>query len=212
MEEVKLDCQGLACPQPVLQCRNTINQKIPYRLVVIVDNEAAKQNVSRFLESQDYKVQNIQKQNGVFELIAEHAQSKITKQEPRTNDSKERAIPQTAETIQEEKQLVFVTSDKLGHGDDELGEKLMHNFLATLPELGDSLWRIILINSGVKLAIQRNAAINHLKELEKSGVSILVCGTCLDHFQLLEQKQVGSTTNMMDVITSLQLASKIIKV
>lgn len=28
----------------------------------------------------------------------------------------------------------------------------MGNFLSTLPELGESLWRVILLNGGVKLA------------------------------------------------------------
>ena len=42
-------------------------------------------------------------------------------------------------------------------------------------------------------------------------VSILVCGTCLNFFHLLEAKQVGETTNMMDVVTSLSLAGKVIR-
>ena len=46
---------------------------------------------------------------------------------------------------------------------------------------------------------------------EAAGVSILVCGTCLNFFNLLEAKQVGETTNMMDVVTSLSLADKVIR-
>jgi hypothetical protein len=38
----------------------------------------------------------------------------------------------------------------------------------------------------------------------------MVCGTCLNHFQLLEQKQVGETTNMLDIVTAMQLADKVI--
>jgi hypothetical protein len=48
--------------------------------------------------------------------------------------------------------------------------------------------------------------------MERSGVSILVCGTCLDFFNLLEKKAVGVTTNMLDVVTSLQFADKVIRV
>jgi intracellular sulfur oxidation DsrE/DsrF family protein len=62
------------------------------------------------------------------------------------------------------------------------------------------------------LAIEGSPALEHFKKLEQEGVSILVCGTCLDHFNLLENKQIGETTNMLDVVTSLQLASKVIKV
>ena len=46
--------------------------------------------------------------------------------------------------------------------------------------------------------------------LEQSGVRLLVCGTCLNHFQLLEAKQVGETTNMLDIVTAMQLADKVI--
>jgi len=39
---------------------------------------------------------------------------------------------------------------------------------------------------------------------------VLVCGTCLNHFQLLEQKKVGETTNMLDIVTHMHLADKVI--
>ena len=87
----------------------------------------------------------------------------------------------------------------------------MGNFLATLSDLGDSLWRIILLNGGVKLAVKPGKALDSLKELEASGVSVLVCGTCLSFYGLLESKAVGETTNMLDVVSSLGLADKIIR-
>jgi hypothetical protein len=49
-----------------------------------------------------------------------------------------------------------------------------------------------------------------LKDYEESGLTILVCGTCLTHFDLLDQKQVGETTNMLDIVTAMQLADKVI--
>jgi len=49
-----------------------------------------------------------------------------------------------------------------------------------------------------------------IQHLEAAGVSVLVCGTCLTHFNLLEQKRVGETTNMLDIVTSLQVADKVI--
>jgi selenium metabolism protein YedF len=87
----------------------------------------------------------------------------------------------------------------------------MLNFLATLPELGSSLWRIILVNGAVKLATQGHPCLEKLTALAASGVSILVCGTCLGFFGLMEQKAVGETTNMLDVVTSLSTAGKVIQ-
>ena len=47
--------------------------------------------------------------------------------------------------------------------------------------------------------------------MEAEGVSVLVCGTCLAHFGLLEAKAVGDTSNMLDIVTSLDLAGKVIR-
>jgi hypothetical protein len=51
-----------------------------------------------------------------------------------------------------------------------------------------------------------------LQELEGKGTYILVCGTCLTHFDLLGKKQVGETTNMLDIVTAMQLADKVINI
>jgi len=51
-----------------------------------------------------------------------------------------------------------------------------------------------------------------LKGYEKEGMTILVCGTCLNHFNLLDKKEVGVTTNMLDIVTAMQLADKVINI
>lgn len=107
---------------------------------------------------------------------------------------------------------VFVTASSIGRGDETLGAKLMLNFLSTLPELGPELWRVVLVNSGVYLAVEGSPCLEKLQALEAAGALVLVCGTCLEHFGLLDKKRVGQTTNMLDVVTSLQLASKVIHV
>jgi len=50
------------------------------------------------------------------------------------------------------------------------------------------------------------------KTVLKQGLHILVCGTCLTHFNLLDKKQVGNTTNMLDIVTAMQLADKVINI
>jgi selenium metabolism protein YedF len=106
----------------------------------------------------------------------------------------------------------MAATDRMGFGDDELGKKLMINFIKTLKEMGKELWRLVFVNNGVKLAIEGSAALEALKELEESGITILVCGTCLDHFKLLEKKKVGETTNMLDIVTAMQVADKVINI
>ncbi|WP_027178736.1 sulfurtransferase-like selenium metabolism protein YedF [Maridesulfovibrio bastinii] len=203
---IKLECQGLPCPQPVLKCKQIIENDNPESFVVVVDNEAAKENVSRFVGTKGYKV-NISSGNGLWTLTAsKDGSSNSVECEECTIMSQEELDNIGSKTV------VFITSENLGSGDDVLGSKLMFNFVSTLPELGESLWRIVMVNSAVKLATEGNPCLEKLQDLEKSGVSILVCGTCLDHFKLLDKKQAGETTNMLDVVTSLQLATKVIKV
>jgi len=104
----------------------------------------------------------------------------------------------------EEKILVLCGTDRLGFGDDELGLKLMINFIRTLKEIGDDdLWRLLFVNNGVKLTVEGSEVFKDLKIYESNGLKKLVCGTCLNHFDLLEKKKVGETTNMVDIVTSM---------
>ncbi|MDK2957046.1 MAG: hypothetical protein PWQ57_2542 [Desulfovibrionales bacterium] len=208
MSERLLDCRGLPCPQPVLQCKACLEEPDPPEtFTVLVDNEAAKENVSRFLSRQRFLARVEDAGGGLYRVIASRGE------EGGRAQPSVAAAPAAAKTEPAALQtLVFIASDTVGRGDEELGGKLMLNFLSTLPELGESLWRIILLNAGVKLAVEGSACLEKLQALAASGVSILVCGTCLDHFGLLEQKRVGETTNMLDVVTSMQLADKVIRV
>ncbi|WP_321403812.1 sulfurtransferase-like selenium metabolism protein YedF [Maridesulfovibrio sp.] len=203
---VKIDCKGLPCPQPVLKCKNAIESENPAKIKIIVDNEAAKENVSRFMGTKGYEVSV--KEKG--DLFVVKGKKDVTSESPAECEVCNVMSDEELSNVGS-KTLVFLNSEFLGSGDDELGAGLMFNFISTLPELGDSLWRIIMVNSAVKLATEGNKCLEKLQELEKSGVSLLVCGTCLDHFKLLDKKQVGETTNMLDVVTSLQLATKVIK-
>ncbi len=108
--------------------------------------------------------------------------------------------------------LILVTNDKMGHGDDELGSKLMVNFLKNLNEMGTDLWRLIFLNNGVKLATDEADALSVLQRLEADGLHILVCTTCLQHFNLEDKKRVGSATNMPDIVNAMQFADKVITI
>ena len=70
----------------------------------------------------------------------------------------------------------------------------------------------VLVNNGVKLTIVDSPVLEDLAAYEKEGLTILVCGTCLTHFGLLEAKKVGLTTNMLDIVTAMQLADKVINI
>ena len=96
--------------------------------------------------------------------------------------------------------LYEVITNKFGVGDDELGAKLMINFIKTLKEMGPELWRLVFVNHGVTLATVDSVVLDDLRALEESGVTILVCGTCLTHLDLMEKKAIGQTTNSYNFV------------
>ncbi|MBQ3171125.1 MAG: sulfurtransferase-like selenium metabolism protein YedF [Mailhella sp.] len=202
MHDILLDCRGMACPQPVITTREALEKK-PSSVTVLVDNAPASENVRRLLEKSGYAAGLAveQREDSLWAVRGAASCAVCAEAEAVIEAAGER----TSRT------LVFLSTDTLGHGSDELGAKLMANFLATLPELGSNLWRIVMVNGGVKLASQPGRALDALKKLEQNGVSLLVCGTCLEHYGLLEAKQVGETTNMLDIVTSLDLADKVIR-
>jgi selenium metabolism protein YedF len=196
----EIDARDLACPAPVLQTKAALQEESPNGVKVVVDNAASQQNIQRFLESQGF--QTVLEQVGSDYVVIGNC------------DSMSSAQPQPAtETHGDAKKImVMCATDRLGFGDDVLGLKLMVNFLRTLEEMGDELWRLVFVNNGVKITIEGSDVLEDLKAYESAGLKILVCGTCLDHFNLLEKKRVGETTNMLDIVTAMQLADKVINI
>ena len=197
MADKQLDCRGLACPQPVLRTKELIDRGEVRRVTVLVDNLAAQENVSRFLQRAGFQV-TVAEEGDILAVTGSRSEAgpcRVLAVEP---EEAPRKI------------LALIGADQLGRGDEVLGRKLMANFIATLKEMGPELWCVVLLNAGVRLAVAGSAVLPGLRDLEQAGVRLLVCGTCLNHFQLLEQKEVGETTNMLDIVTAMQLAHKVI--
>ncbi len=201
MAEEKLDCRGMACPNPVLKAKEIIDRGNVEWLTVTVDNPAAKENVGRFLSKMGYEV-SLSEEGGAFHVTGLKRESAVSceiMEDPKAQSGEGRIA-------------VLLGTDRMGKGDDVLGQKLVVSFIGTLKEMGPELWRLILLNGGVKLTVEGSECLAALQALEKEGVHILVCGTCLGHFELLEKKKVGETTNMLDIVTAMQMADKVISV
>lgn len=52
----KIDVRGMSCPQPVLMTKNAI-EKHPEGIDILVDNNTAKNNITRFLKNSGYKLE-----------------------------------------------------------------------------------------------------------------------------------------------------------
>lgn len=204
-----IDARGLACPAPVLEAKKAVEEGAT-RLRVVVDNGGSQENVRLFLESRGFTVV-LSRDVSDFIVTA----SRTTSFSGPIPDSAIPPCPLPAAAPESPKEasrriMVLVSSDRMGRGDDELGGKLMTNFLRTLKEMGPDLWRLVFVNGGVTLTVEGAGVLPDLQALEGAGVTILVCGTCLDHFGLLERKKVGQTTNMLDIVTAMQLAGSVV--
>ena len=116
-------------------------------------------------------------------------------------------VPQPAEGL-----AVLITGKTLGRNDEELGEILVKGFLGALAQLDVPPKTLALMNEGVKLALFDSSACDHLKNLERKGTNILVCGTCVNHFGITDSVGAGIISNMFEIVESLNKAGKILSV
>lgn len=89
----------------------------------------------------------------------------------------------------------MIAGDLFGSGDAVLGEALMIAFINILPEAGPRPAKMLFINRGVMLTTEGSRVLDTLQQLEREGVQLFSCGTCLNHYQLKEKLRVGQVTN-----------------
>jgi selenium metabolism protein YedF len=98
---------------------------------------------------------------------------------------------------------VFICTDRLGRGNDELGGILMKSFVYSLARSEAKPKAVMLMNEGVRLACEGSASLDDLRLLAEAGVPIKACGTCLDFLGLADKLVVGEVGNMTDAVQGL---------
>jgi len=54
-----VDARGLSCPQPVIMTLDEIKKGQDKEIIILVDTDTSKENVSRAAESQGFSVHNV---------------------------------------------------------------------------------------------------------------------------------------------------------
>jgi tRNA 2-thiouridine synthesizing protein A len=199
-ETVVVDARGLACPMPVIKAKKALEAARPGdRIEVMVDGEAARDNVSRMAKTAGCAVEVRPEAMG-FRL-------RITVGAPLAAGT----APAASCPGETPRVVVYVNSDKVGHGSDELGGILMKAFLQTLKDVSPRPEKAVFVNSGVFLTTEGSPALPALRALEAAGVGIHSCGTCLDYYKLLDKVQVGVVSNMFEIVTFLANADRVLK-
>ncbi|MCC0653932.1 sulfurtransferase-like selenium metabolism protein YedF [Clostridioides sp. ES-S-0001-03] len=193
---IKIDARGLACPKPVINTKKELDNIEEGIVVTTVDNETAKENILKLAKSLNCEARIVDEKENLISIEIKKGNNVVVQKE-------ESELEYTC---------VFISSDKMGLGNDELGQVLIKGFIYTLTESKPYPKHILLVNGGVKLSAENEATIENLKILEDAGVEILSCGTCLDYYNLKEKLQVGSVTNMYTIVETLKNASNTISI
>lgn len=187
---MKLDCSGLACPEPVLQTKKAL-EALPNDSVleVVVSSIASKENVLRFAQNGgfDARTEDVAEGKSLITIVKGFACNVVE------NSDNEKFLDKT----------LFLKSDKVGEG--ELGAKLIVGFLKSTLELPKLPKRIICVNQAVLLTTAEESApiTEVLKALEAKGVEIYSCGVCLEFFGVTDKLNVGKIGNAFGTIEML---------
>ncbi|MCI5221098.1 MAG: sulfurtransferase-like selenium metabolism protein YedF [Candidatus Electrothrix sp. AR4] len=198
---IKLDCQGLSCPQPVIKTKDALEQG--NRIVeVTVDNEAAKNNITRFAEDRNCSVTVSGAVNGCWTLLV-RAGSKVCHR-------KQNPAEYSCASAGSSDLVYVISSASMGQGNDELGWALLQTYIQTIEKVKPLPLKILFYNGGVRLVAEQSGALKALDALQNQGVEILACGVCLDFYDLTSSIQVGKISNMYEIMSTVNNATKVV--
>ena len=192
----------MTCPIPVIETKKFLEKKAVEDLEIVLDNDVACENVTRFLSSQGFSVTSEKLEDGSRFVLKGNRSVSGQPVAPEV-ERESQVLPRRL--------LIYINTETIGVGSDELGRLLMNSFLHTLKELDALPWRIVFINGGVKLVAGESEHVGILTEISNLGTEILACGTCLDYFHLKDKIRVGRISNMHEISSSFLQATHVIR-
>lgn len=106
--------------------------------------------------------------------------------------------------------LIQITKNGMGSGDQDLSILLVKNYMTLLSEETELPKVMAFFNEGVRLICTGSPVLEILKKLEQKGVKMVACKTCLNHYKLMDELQVGIVGTMMDFIVLQKVADKVV--
>ena len=188
----EIDCTGLQCPIPVGKIKRYFDSIGEGDAIVYVDNEIANGNIIKYAMGQGYHVESNINLDGNYEIIIE-----------------KRGCLEILEEIK--KIVIVITSDKLGEGNDKLGDSLMTSYFDSLSEEENLPTKIIFLNGGVKLICRGSKVIEGIHILQEKGVKIYASKKCLQTFNLSNELLIGKEIDMTRIVEIMNSADNVIK-
>lgn len=200
-----VDTKGQLCPAPLIATKRALKESaIGESFSILIDNQVSLSNVSRFLKDNNTNFATSEK-DGIWSLTVTKSTGELVK--PNTEEYCETDVPH----FQKGDIVVAISSDRMGEGDAELGSLLMINFIKAVHDLDILPSKIVFYNRGVFLGKRNSPSIDLLKDLDRMGVSLFLCGTCINHYSLQEEIEIGTVSNMFEIVQIMASAGKVIK-
>jgi selenium metabolism protein YedF len=200
-----VDTKGQLCPAPLIATKRALKETpAGESFIVLTDNRTSFNNLSRFLQDNntDFKVSEA---NGVWTIsITRLSGAEVL------SKAEDYCAPEITH-FEKGNFVVVISSDTMGEGDAELGHLLLENFIKALKDLDKLPQKIVFYNKGVTIVTKSSPVITHLQDLEKMGVELLLCATCVNYYKLEEQVGAGMLSNMYSIAESMASAGSIIK-
>jgi hypothetical protein len=106
--------------------------------------------------------------------------------------------------------IILVTSNGMGTAEEPLQHRLLGIYLKMLKENEFLPGAICFYGDGVKMVVEGSPVLDLLRELERKGVRLIICITCLKYFDLESKVAVGIVGGMNDILLAQWMADKVI--
>ncbi|MCI7099421.1 MAG: sulfurtransferase-like selenium metabolism protein YedF [Lachnospiraceae bacterium] len=208
--EKTVNALGLACPLPVVETKKALETMTEAgTITVLVDNEIAVQNVSRFAGSRQLAAKSEKTGEKEFRIVIDVPADKLGG--GAAEAPADEAEPVCVMDGRRRGMVVAIGSNQMGNGAEKLGKSLMKAFIFALTKQDYLPETMLFFNSGAYLTCEGSDSLEDIKELEAQGVEVMTCGTCLDFYELKEKLAVGGVTNMYVIVEKMEKASLVIK-
>jgi selenium metabolism protein YedF len=200
-----VDTKGQSCPEPLIAAKKALKETAAGEsFIVLTDNQTSFDNLSRFLK--DNKADfHVNESGGVWTLTITKTTSDVVQTKT------EEYCTSEISHFQKGNFVVVISSDKMGEGDDQLGHLLMTNFIKALKDLDELPQKMVFYNNGVKLVTNSSPVIEHLRDLEKMGVELMLCATCVNHYSLESVVGAGTLSNMYAIAETMASSGNIVR-
>lgn len=199
----QIDARKKVCPIPVVMAKEAMETE--QEIQVIVDNFVAVQNIEKMARVKGYACSHAASGEDYLVTLSRNGQPDTP---AAAQPAGQPVLP--AECCQSASYAVVINKEGMGQGDPVLSKKLLSAFFFALTKQ-DILPAVILFyNQGAYYTCQDSPLLEDLRTLEKMGVRILTCGTCLDYYGLKEKLVIGGVSNMYEIVETMAAADKVI--